>query len=146
MGDGFKAQVISADQGWPLPWYWRNLPRVGYQAQVPETLDAPVVVMEADYLEAALPKMLDQGYDQGTQFGLRPGVMLIMFVKKVAEPPPPPAGVAPATTDAVTPLANDAQTPKEPPPTLSMPPAAFSPTLPSLPPTGAVPQLPTARP
>lgn len=135
-GAGFSAQVVSVDQGWPLPWYWRKLSPIGYQAHLPKTLNAPVVILDAEKVEEAQVKMAGQGYDQGTQYGLRPGVMLVMFVKKPAEPPPPPAASPVQVPAEVSPL---------PPQTLMTPPPAFSPTLPALPGTG-VSEQPAVRP
>ncbi|MDZ4289391.1 MAG: TIGR03663 family protein [Prosthecobacter sp.] len=139
-GDAFSAQVVSVDQGWPLPWYWRNLPQIGYQAHLPRIINAPVVLLDAEFVEAAKIKMAGQGYDQGTGYGLRPGVMLVMFVK---QPPAPP--LAPAISLPPTPLPIPAESATGMPQTMSAPPPAFSPTLPAFPGTGTT-VLPAVRP
>jgi hypothetical protein len=101
-GDLFSGQVISPDQGWPLPWYWRNLPRIGYQETMPKDLQASVVVVDTESLD---PKLMEsKRYVQRELFALRPGIFLALYTRD----------------------------PYEPAPTLSRPPAPFSTTLPPL--------------
>jgi uncharacterized protein (TIGR03663 family) len=136
-GESFSAQVINRDQGWPLPWYWRNLPRIGYHGELPSRLVAPVVIVDAELAEQAEPMMSGQGYDRGTQYGLRPGVLLVMYVKAPAEPAAaatPAAPAAPPPPGSIT----------SPPETLQTQPPGFSPVLPALP--SPLPVLPAAPP
>lgn len=79
--DGFSAQVINIDSGWPLPWYLRNLSSIGYQTQVPETLDAPVIVVDADLAASVQAKLKGKNYEPDF-FGLRPGVNVVLLVEK----------------------------------------------------------------
>lgn len=84
LGSGFSAQVINRDSGWPLPWYWRALSKVGYQVEVPSQVEAPVIIVEADQLptlKARLGSRAD-AYTETGPYGLRPGVHLWLLVSK----------------------------------------------------------------
>lgn len=84
LGSGFSAQVINRDSGWPLPWYWRALSKVGYQTEIPAQVEAPVVIVESDQLptlKARLGSRAD-AYTQTGPYGLRPGVHLWLLVSK----------------------------------------------------------------
>lgn len=84
LGSGFSAQVINRDSGWPLPWYWRALSKVGYQVEVPSQVEAPVIIVEADQLptlKARLGSRAD-AYTVTGPYGLRPGVHLWLLVSK----------------------------------------------------------------
>lgn len=143
-GKELSIQVINRDAGWPLPWYWRNSPTVGYHVQMPDRLDSDLLVVESDLVDTVKHVPGGSAYEAtGAQYGLRPGVLLALLVKKTAAPPPqqpaapaespamrepgaPPAegGAAPAVED---------KPPTPPQGTLTLPPPTFSPTLPPLP-------------
>jgi hypothetical protein len=91
-GDAFTAQVINRDSGWPLPWYWRTLSRVGYQMTVPETLAASVVVVDSDLIEPVKAALAKSGrdYRETGPYGLRPGLYLSLLVAKNKAPEPQP--------------------------------------------------------
>lgn len=113
-------QIIQQDTGWPLPWYWRNLPRAGWQTTVPETLDADVIVVEAESYDAVKAKLRPQDYLERSPFGLRPGVIVSVFLRQAAAAPVS-RGLQPAPPVQLSPSG-----------TLSAPPT-FSPTLPPIP-------------
>jgi uncharacterized protein (TIGR03663 family) len=79
--DKFSAQVISRDEGWPLPWYLRSLMRVGYQNSIPARLDASVIVVDSEWEEAALSKAGGREY-MPDYFGLRPGLPVTLLIEK----------------------------------------------------------------
>lgn len=103
LGEGFSAQVINRDSGWPLPWYWRSLPRVGYQTSVPSVVDAPVIIVEVELLPVLKAALGGQAaaYTESGPYGLRPGLYLSLLVKKVRAPEPRP--VAPVIPQAAEP-------------------------------------------
>lgn len=123
-GATFSAQVINRDSGWPLPWYWRTLPKVGYQMAVPEGIDAPVIVVDSDQLPVVKAKLGDREYEERGPYGLRPGIYLTLLVEKERKAEPQP--VAPVI-----------QTP---------PPAATTPDLPLNPPSGTISTVPSLTP
>jgi hypothetical protein len=80
-GKDMPVQVIQrSDLGWPLPWYLRDLTHVGYQAEVPNKINAAVVVVDAD-LEPEALKKLGEGWESSLWM-LRAGVALNLLVDK----------------------------------------------------------------
>lgn len=69
-------RVIS-EEYWPLPWYFRGLPRVGYWSTPPADCDAALIVASGD-LAAAVRQRLHGSYRE-TFVGLRPGFVCIIF-------------------------------------------------------------------
>ena len=78
---GFSAQVINIDSGWPLPWYLRKISNVGYQIAMPDSLTAPVIVVDQTQLAAAQAKLAGRPYESDL-FSLRPGVNVTLLVEK----------------------------------------------------------------
>jgi hypothetical protein len=143
-GAAFSAQVINRDSGWPLPWYWRALPKVGYRTEVsPGITTAPVLIVDTDLLPVLKTQMGDQAanYTESGPYGLRPGLHLSLLVQKekVAEPQPVAPVIQPGMESIPTtsplmqvpsapPLSGDMPVPG----TLSTPPM-LTPNLPVLP-------------
>lgn len=69
-------RVISAEY-WPLPWYLRGIPNVGYYATPPENVEGALVIVSATQADAVRARL--QGRYQETFLGLRPGVICILF-------------------------------------------------------------------
>jgi uncharacterized protein (TIGR03663 family) len=135
-GEGFQAQVINRDSGWPLPWYWRALPHIGYQAQVPPSVQAPVIIVDVDQvpmLKTVLGSKADEYVESGP-YGLRPGVYLSLLVRKRQATAQP---VVPMTLSA------EAAALSPTPGTLSTPPM-LTPNVPVLPalPGNTLPRVP----
>ena len=83
--DGPRMQVsviAPPHEQWPLPWYLRAMPHVGYWAtagEVPE-LTAPVIVASmgnAEKLDAALGDRYVSEF-----FGVRPDVLVTLYVER----------------------------------------------------------------
>ncbi|MEN3941325.1 phospholipid carrier-dependent glycosyltransferase [Prosthecobacter sp. SYSU 5D2] len=129
-----KIQVITPDSGWPMPWYWRTWKNVGYQETVPASLDADVIVADAEFYDLVKAKLPPDAYTENYPYGLRPGIILTLFLKKPEVEPPAPAPPSAQEEEARF------QGPPPPPPegTLSAPPI-FSPALPALPGSTLVP-------
>lgn len=64
---------------WPLPWYLRHYPNVGYWNTPPEKLDADIVIASARF-GPVLMERLGPGYHAETG-ALRPNAILGVFVK-----------------------------------------------------------------
>ena len=83
--DGARMQVsviAPPHQQWPLPWYLRTMPNVGYWTEPGDAvaLQAPVVVSSIDHTEA-LDKALGDRY-VSEFYGLRPEVLEALYVER----------------------------------------------------------------
>lgn len=107
-GGDFSAQVMNRDSGWPLPWYWRTLPKVGYHTEVPPAVpSAPVLIVDADQLPVLKTALGDLAatYTETGPYGLRPGFYLSLLVQKEKVPEPQPVApvIQPGTESAAIP-------------------------------------------
>jgi uncharacterized protein (TIGR03663 family) len=71
---------VIGDEYWPLPWYLRGLPRVGYWATPPDDLASALIICSPD-TAPAIAKRLGPGYRESF-LGLRPGVICHVFVRE----------------------------------------------------------------
>lgn|GEM_PF-214330 len=78
--------VVSPDY-WPLPWYFRDLKRVGYFGRINPSTEAVVIASTAQ--EAEVHATFDERYTQirnpvtdNGSYALRPGVDLLLFVRR----------------------------------------------------------------
>ncbi len=80
-GRNLLIKVISPENYWPLPWYLRrfNPDRVGYYEEAPADPDATVVIMSPT-VQAEVEARLKGRYNKQAAFGLRPGVLLLVYV------------------------------------------------------------------
>jgi uncharacterized protein (TIGR03663 family) len=72
--------VATGGDYWPLPWYLRKFQHVGYWSAMPEDIAAPLVIGSAD-LDEALTKKLNATHLMTGFYGLRPTVMLQLWVE-----------------------------------------------------------------
>jgi hypothetical protein len=82
-GTRMQVSVIApAYEQWPLPWYLRAMPHVGYWTEFgdPVALQAPVIVASMDNT-GALDGMLGDRY-VSEFFGLRPEVLLALYTER----------------------------------------------------------------
>ena len=82
--DGARMQVsviASPYEQWPLPWYLRTMPNVGYWTAPgdPLAMQAPVIVASTEHT-AVLDAMSDRLTSEF--FGLRPDVLLALYVDR----------------------------------------------------------------
>ena len=81
--DGMLVMVVAPPhEQWPLPWYLRAMPHVGYWATAREVpaLTAPVIVASmgnAEALDAALGDRYVSEF-----FGVRPEVLVTLYVER----------------------------------------------------------------
>lgn len=78
-GRQMPVRVISQEY-WPLPWYLRSLPNVGYWTEVPDSADAPVIVASPNLMPALEARLKDRYVPSVA--GLRPGVALQILVRE----------------------------------------------------------------
>ena len=84
-GNDTGIAMVSPDY-WPLPWYLRDYKRVGYYQQIVAT-NEPIIVgsmAQEEQLKQTYGDryvLMSSGKDDGS-FGLRPGVDLLLYVRK----------------------------------------------------------------
>ena len=80
-GPGLRINIIRPDGDyWPLPWYLRAYTRVGWWREIPETVDAEII-LAAPELYGTLKERLHQDYL--VEFhALRPGVLLHAYIRR----------------------------------------------------------------
>jgi uncharacterized protein (TIGR03663 family) len=71
--------IFSADY-WPLPWYLRDYTRVGYHGQIVLTQEPIVILNEQQVPE--LDAAFTTAYAKQGQYTLRPGVELVVFLRR----------------------------------------------------------------
>ena len=80
-GQKMLIQVISpTDDFWPLPWYLRQFPNVGYWQEIPPNPDASIIIASADIQDLVAARLKDKYFMEIR--GLRPHVKLAVFIKK----------------------------------------------------------------
>lgn len=80
-GDADGLVCVVADEYWPLPWYLRNLPRVGYWNRFPNDLTRPPAVVVTNPSRAAEIESSLAGPYSLSLVGLRPIVALTIYVR-----------------------------------------------------------------
>ncbi|HEY3285275.1 MAG TPA: flippase activity-associated protein Agl23 [Armatimonadota bacterium] len=80
-GDNLLIKVYSVDgYYWPLPWTLRRFHNVGYWTALPADAAAPVVIASPEFDEE-LTKRLDATHLMTGFYGIRPGVLLQLWVR-----------------------------------------------------------------
>lgn len=80
--DGYRMLIRVVMPGvnyWPLPWYLRRFERVGYWNEIPEDVDAPLLIIPPRIAPEIQPRLRDT---YQTEFqGLRPNVNMLLFIE-----------------------------------------------------------------
>jgi uncharacterized protein (TIGR03663 family) len=82
-GERMRVSVVAPPhEQWPLPWYLRTMPHVGYWAELgdPAALQAPVIVSSMEHT-AGLDAALGDRY-VSEFYGLRPEVLIALYVER----------------------------------------------------------------
>ncbi len=80
-GHDMVIKIIAPESDyWPLPWYLRRFPNVGYWSAPPEAPDAAMVIAAIELRDSLEPR-LRQDYFQET-IGLRPSVLLVAYIRR----------------------------------------------------------------
>jgi uncharacterized protein (TIGR03663 family) len=77
-------QVIvpgSAQYYWPLPWYLRAFKNIGWWTELPENMDAPVIISSSK-LDNVLDPRLSGTYVPAGYYAHRPRIFLELYVKR----------------------------------------------------------------
>jgi hypothetical protein len=86
-GNDTGIAIVSPDY-WPLPWYFRDNKKVGYYQQIVPT-NEPIIIgsrAQEEQLKTTYGDryvLINSGMDEGA-YGLRPGVDLLLYVRKDA--------------------------------------------------------------
>jgi uncharacterized protein (TIGR03663 family) len=84
-GNDTGIAIVSPDY-WPLPWYFRDNKKVGYYQQIVAT-NEPIIIgsmAQEEQLKTTYGDryvLINSGMDEGS-YGLRPGVDLLLYVRK----------------------------------------------------------------
>ena len=73
--------AVVAGEYWPLPWYLRAYPRVGYWSAVPDGLAPPAIVATNPSLAPDVERWIGSNYVP-TLVGLRPTVGLMIYLRR----------------------------------------------------------------
>lgn len=73
-------RVIS-EEYWPLPWYLRGLPRVGFWSTPPDDCDGALVITSTAQAERVRARLRDRYRE--SFLGLRPGVLMVVFTRDI---------------------------------------------------------------
>lgn len=68
---------IISEEYWPLPWYLRGLPRVGYWSSPPADCDGGLVIASTTQADAVQARMKDRY--RTSLLGLRPGLICVVY-------------------------------------------------------------------
>ncbi|HET6975381.1 MAG TPA: flippase activity-associated protein Agl23 [Pyrinomonadaceae bacterium] len=95
-GDLTGITIVSPDY-WPLPWYFRNFTRVGYFGRMAASNETLIIANENQKQEMEIN--FGQYYrqvpsnDEGGSFELRPGVRLLLYVRRPGAPQSTPPSI-----------------------------------------------------
>ena len=80
-GKAMRVDIIAPDGDyWPLPYYLRDMPNIGFWPNIPEPLEAPVIVAPTR-LHEEIAKDIGETY-QMEFYALRPGVLRLLYIRK----------------------------------------------------------------
>ena len=68
---------IVSEEYWPLPWYLRDVPRVGYWTTIPDDCDGALVIASASHADEVRNRL--HGRYRESFLGLRPGFLCVVF-------------------------------------------------------------------
>jgi uncharacterized protein (TIGR03663 family) len=87
-GKGKEAtiEIVSPDY-WPMPWYTRDYPHANYHGQIIAANTAEIVIAKKDEQDEQIREEYAAHYKNAGVFPLRPGVELVLLVRKdLADP------------------------------------------------------------
>jgi uncharacterized protein (TIGR03663 family) len=95
-GAGKEAGIrIMSPDYWPMPWNLRDYPRAGFYGSLVDAEDS-VVVVASPSQEKELAPRLGTPFVRDREFTLRPGVELVLYVRRALADPTPPDRADPA--------------------------------------------------
>jgi predicted membrane-bound mannosyltransferase len=79
-GTNTVMEVMAPQSYWPLPWYLRRYPKVGYWDKIPDQPPAPIMIVSAN-LRAAFDEGPAKTHLMAGYYELRPQVFLELYVQ-----------------------------------------------------------------
>ena len=76
---------IMSPEYWPLPWYFRNYSHAGFIGAMSDS-SQPIIIGRIDQLTELQAKYPTANYKYYGTFDMRPGVMLVLFIKNDIAP------------------------------------------------------------
>ncbi len=73
---------VIGEEYWPLPWYLRGLPRIGYWSSPPVECDGVIVFASATFADEVRVRL--HGSYRENYLGLRPGFTYVVFTPQVS--------------------------------------------------------------
>ncbi len=80
-GRDAKIEVVSPDY-WPMVWYLRNYTQANFHGHIVDTTDAEMVIAKKNDQDADVIKKYSANYEYVSSYALRPGVDLVLLVRK----------------------------------------------------------------
>jgi predicted membrane-bound mannosyltransferase len=80
-GEDAKIEIVSPDY-WPMVWYLRNYKQANFHAHIVDVTDAEMIVAKKRDQDAEVIKKYSAKYDYVGSYALRPGVDLVLLVRK----------------------------------------------------------------
>ncbi len=85
--------IVSPDH-WPLPWYLRDYTGVGYHGRMTSSTEPAIIASESQGAEVLTNfgdryQQVHSGFNSAGSYSLRPGVNLLLYVRRDALGPPP---------------------------------------------------------
>jgi len=76
--------TVMSPEHWPLPWYLRDYPNVGYWGKVVDTTQ-PIILAHVDQ-KAEVDQRFGDKYREISEHDLRPGNRLVLYLRKDLQP------------------------------------------------------------
>jgi len=76
--------TVMSPEHWPLPWYLRDYPNVGYWGKVVDTTQ-PIILAHIDQ-KAEVDQRFGDKYREISEHDLRPGNRLVLYLRKDLQP------------------------------------------------------------
>jgi len=80
-GTDAKIEIVSPDY-WPMVWYLRDYKQANFHGHIIDSTDAEMIIAKKTEQDAEVVKRYSAKYDYIESFALRPGVDLVLLVRK----------------------------------------------------------------
>lgn len=81
-GPAMRVAVIQEDYGWPLPWYFRDMPHVGYWPKPPPDWKPEDIVISSRAYDGDVAPKLKDSHEYVSPYGMREGLQVDLYVER----------------------------------------------------------------